>query len=307
MEKFKSLEKQENKLEKGTNIELTVHVMRHGDRDLKGNLEDYGRRRTIDVVQKSHLANQNFDAVKSFGSTAGPKTEVPEEELEMQRSLETAHIFSKEISRGDSYKTRPRNVLNYETMVSEIPFDYFNIHTGYANEYILEELKYEDKKFDDLTEEEKKKASEHADSMTVKHLMDLNSEDAIKMRKEVAGSFAVLILRYVKMMQRKLKSNQKLLFPLGSHTGMIEPFLAETVIWTDNNKNERHGATFNEIGGNFDPSEGFDILLKTNKDGKLEEVRLRFDNPERLSGKASLDMEKINEFAEFYKKLHAQD
>lgn len=302
------MERFENKIEreKGANVELVLHVLRHGDRNLDGTLEEYGRERTKEQSRASHLADEDFDAVKAFGSTAGPKTKVEGEDLEMQRSLETAHIFGKEIAGDELYKTRPRDVLNYETMVLEMPFDYLEIHENFANEYIRDVLK-SDKSFDNLSDDEKKEVSEYADAKSVEHLMSLQTKDAIDTRKEIAGSFAVLIQRYARMAQEKLKSNQKLLFPLGSHTGMIEPFLSESVIRKDKDGNEKHGATLEEIGGNFKPSEGFDIVLKTDQNGKLEQVQMRFDDQTRLGGEVYLDMQKIDEFAEFYRELHKKD
>ncbi|MCD6149477.1 hypothetical protein J7J13_01680 [bacterium] len=302
------MERFENEIEKekGANVELVLHVLRHGDRNLDGTLEEYGRERTKEIAKTSHLVNEEFNAVKAFGSTAGPKTKVEGEELEMQRSLETAHIFGKEIAGDELYRTRPRDVLNYETMVLEMPFDYLKIHENFANEYIRDVLK-SGKSFDDLSDNEKKKVSEYADAKSVEHLMSLQTKAAVDTRKEIAGSLAVLVKHYIKMMQEKLKSNQRLLFPLGSHTGMIEPFLAETVIWKDKDSNEVHGATLEEIGGNFKPSEGFDIVLKTDRNGKLGQVRMRFDNQKRLGGDAYLDMQKIDELAKFYNELHKKE
>ncbi|MDP2642766.1 MAG: hypothetical protein Q8P62_02910 [Candidatus Peregrinibacteria bacterium] len=294
----------ENAPEKGSNIELILHVLRHGDRNLNGSLEEYGRERTKETARQSHLRGESFDIVKSYGSTAGPKIKVDGEDLEMQRSLETAHIFGKEIAGDKLYKTRPRNVLNYKTMALDMPFDYLKIHEDFAREYIRETLQLADKKFDDLPEEDKKEVSEYADTKSVEHLMSQKTENAMGTKKEIAGSFAVLIKQYVKMIMEKLKSNQKLLFPLGSHTGMIEPFLAETIIWKNKNDEEVHGATLDEIGGNFKPTEGFDIILKTDRSGQLESVKLRFDNQNRFGGEALLDMNKIDEFAKFYLELH---
>ena len=186
-------------------------------------------------------------------------------------------------------------------MVLEMPFSYLEKHEKFANEYIHNVLE-SDKSFDDLSDDKKKEVSEYADAKSVEYLMNLETEEAANKLKEIAGSFAVLIQRYVRMVQEKLKSNQKLLFILGSHTGMIEPFLAEVAIWRDKEGNVRHGATLEEIGGNFNPSEGFDIILKTNQKGGLEDIEMHFDNPARLgNGVAYLNMEKINEVAKFYK------
>lgn len=303
MENFKSKIEQE----KGTNIELVLHVLRHGDRNLDGTLEEYGRKRTKESAKTSHLVNEKFDVIKAFGSTAGPKTKIEGEDSEMQRSLETAHIFGKEIAGDKLYKTRPRDVLTPDTLISNRPLNYLKMHEDFANKYIRNILQYKDKDFDNLSDDEKKKVSEYADVKSVEHLMNLRTEGVINIKKEIAGSFAVLIKRYTRMAQEKLKPNQKLLFPLGSHTGMIEPFLAGTVIWKDKDGNEARGATLEEMGGNFKPSEGFDIVLKTDQNGKLEQVKMRFDDQARLGGEVYLDMQKIDEFAEFYNELHKKE
>lgn len=289
--------------EKGVNVELTLHILRHGDRNLDGTLEEYGRERTREQAKKSRFSKEEFDAVKAFGSTAGPKANVEEKGVEMQRSLETAHIFGNEIAGDSMYETRPRDGLSYETLILEMPFDYLKFHEDAARTYIRDVLK-SDKCFNDLSDAEKKEVSEYADTQSVRYLMNLESKDAINVRRETAGSFAVLIQRYVRMVQDKLNSNQKLLFLLGSHTAMIEPFLAEVVVWKDRDGNEKRGATFDEMGGNFKPSEGFDIVLKTDKNSKLEEVKIRFDDQSRLGGEVSMDMQKIDELASFYKQLH---
>ena len=87
---------------------------------------------------------------------------------------------------------------------------------------------------------------------------------------------------------------------------MIEPSLGEVVLWADDNGEERQGATLEEIGGNFNPSEGFDIVLKTDGEGELEDVVLRFDNSSRMKGSVRLNLDKVRECADFYKALHQE-
>lgn len=295
--------------EKGENITLVVRIMRHGDRTPEGNLEDFGRQRTIEKARGSVSVYEQFDVIKAFGSTAGPKTVVEGEEMEMQRSLETAHIFAKELAvqQGtQAAKTRPRDILNYETSELPPPGDYFAKHKAFIKEFIRDRLGYADKEFGDLSDEEKKQVNAYADANTVGWMMSTDSEDAISVNKETAGTYAVLIERYVKMIQEKIDSNKKILYVLGSHTGMMEPFLSQVAVWKDKDGGERHGATLDELGGIFDPSEGFDIVIKTDKNGKLEDLLLRFDKKDRLGGEARLDMGKIRESAEFYRSLHVK-
>lgn len=303
------MEKFENKIEKerGANIELILHILRHGDKSSEGMLHEYGRKQAKDTASLNKHQYSEGVKIKPFGSPAGPKSG----EAEMERSLETSHIYGSEISaekRGELYKTRPRSLLNYEdwdVLIIDPEYDYDGIYKKYLEEYV--DQKYNGMSYENLTEDQQKKASFYASNGATRYYLELNTENGIKSRKEVAGTFAVLIKHYVRMIQEKLNSNQKFLFPLGSHTGMIEPFLSESVIWKDKDENERHGATLDEMGGIFKPAEGFDIVLKTDQDGKLEQVQMRFDDQSRLGGEVYLNMQKVDELAEFYRELHEKN
>lgn len=303
------MENFENKIEKekGANIELVVHIMRHGDRDPDGLLEKYGRERTKKVAESNASKYDSDLMIKAFGSPAGKQSN----ESGMQRSLETAHIYGEEIANrkdGAVYDTRARSLLNYEdwdVLIIDPEYDYDAVYKQAIDGYSAQH--FHSKEYGQLSEDEQKAASFYASNEATNYYMTLDTPAAEKSRKEVAGTFSVLLKRYARMAQEKLKSNQKLLFPLGSHTGMIEPFLSESVIWKDKDENEKHGATLGEIGGIFKPSEGFDIVLKTDQDGKLERVQIRFDDQGRLGGEAYLDMQKVDEFAEFYRELHKKD
>ncbi len=300
------LEKNVEKREKGANIEMILHILRHGDRSPAGILEEYGRERTRKVARqcKAFVGMQDFK-VKAYGSPAGPKSE----ETGMQRSLETAHIYGQEMVEPNEtpYKSRPKSLLNYEdrdVLLIDPEYDYDKVYDDALNEYLKKNNL--DESYDNLSEEEQKKASFYASNEATRYYLELDTEKAEQSRKEVAGTFAVLIEHYIKMMD-KLNSDQKFLFPLGSHTGMIEPFLAEVVIWKDANGKERRGATLDEMGGIFKPSEGFDIILKTDQNGELQEVKMLFDDKKRFGGEAVLDMQKVKELAEFYRELHKKE
>ncbi len=303
------MEKIENKIEKekGANIELILHVMRHGDRTPEGFLEDYGRERTKNVATKETEKYDSEFKIKAFGSPAGPKSK----ETEMERSLETAHVFANSVAENTGaniYTSRPMSLLNYEdwdVLTVDPGYDYDAIYNQALEKYSKQHCNK--RKYEELSKEEQKKASFYASQKATEYYLTLNTEAAKKSRKEVAGTFAVLIKHYIRMMKKKLNSNQKFLFPLGSHTGMMESFLAETVIWTDEQGKERRGATLKEMGGILKPSEGFDIVLKTDQNGKLEQVQIRFDDQTRLGGKVYLDMRKIDEFAKFYRELHKEE
>ena len=226
----------------------------------------------------------------------------------MQRSLETAHIYAKNIAVGGQYKTRPRSILSYETLKLPMPYDHAQIYDSFIEEYLKKNYSDKDiKSFESLSGEEKEQAASYADGKTLVHFMNLDTEEARQARKEVAGSFAVLIEHFSKMAKEKLKSNQKILYPVGSHTGMMEPLLSESLVRINKDGNKVIGGTLDDFGGSFNPSEGFDVRIKTNEAGELEQYVVSFDNNQRFSGEIYLDANKIKELAEFYRNLHHEN
>src|ERR1700722_2766923 len=107
----------------GENVEIVLKFMRHGERDLDGNLTDYGRGITKERARESGIDENDFDAVKAIGSTAGPKGPTG-----MPRALETADIYAHEIAGDEAFQTRARRILSYEDLKNGIPFDWFAMY-----------------------------------------------------------------------------------------------------------------------------------------------------------------------------------
>src|SRR3989344_942740 len=200
-------------VEKGRNVEVIVKIMRHGERNVTGELTDYGREITRQRAEESGLAERGFDAVKAYGSDAGPRNSA-----KMGRSRETADIYAKEIANDGALKSRPREVFSYEKLVNPVPFDYEPIYKAALPG-----------NYDQLSPEEKAKANKRAQIVVVDHLMRLNNPEAENYRREVAGAFSKFIL-HKERMATKLKDGSRVLMPSGTHGGMIEPFLHQTLV-----------------------------------------------------------------------------
>src|SRR3989344_5951387 len=102
----------------GTNVELLLKIIRHGERDPKTNfLTDQGREITKQEAEKfkTNVGNgvDDFDLVKAIGSTVGPANSEG-----MGRAEETAHIYAHEIVGEDAGATRKTEVLSYENIKS---------------------------------------------------------------------------------------------------------------------------------------------------------------------------------------------
>lgn len=83
----------------------------------------------------------------------------------------------------------------------------------------------------------------------------------------------------------------------------MEPLLTEAMVRNKNGKKITRGK-LEDVGGNFDPSEGFDVRIKTDKNGELEQYEVELSDSKRSLKSVYLDADKINELANFYRKLH---
>ena len=274
--------------ERGENVQVRVKFIRHGERTPEGELTDHGREITEDQAVESDEHWDDYHAVKAVGSDAGLSSGAG------ARALETADIYAKEIDEDEKFNTRVESILNYETLINPIPYDHKAMHTAALPE-----------NFDTLSDEEKAKASKIAQVQVIDNLMSMDTKEAEDYRKEIAGSFAHVVLHYCDMAQR-LYSGSKVLIPAGAHGGTMEMLLREALVRKNAEGDDIVG--FNktgEIGGEFDPSEAYNIDVKTDEDGALKKLQVSFDNLEReLPDGMYLDFEKVQDLAEYYDELH---
>lgn len=283
-------EKVENIPERGRNVHITLKFIRHGLRNPSGELTDYGREATRQKAQQSKSEMGRFDVVGAMGSDSGPVGPSG-----MQRSLETADIFASEIDSDKRLQTRGAPILGYETRVIPIPVDWDRIY----NENLP-------KTFDSLSDAEKTKASKAAQAATLNDFMSLQTSEAINYRKEIAGSFERVIDHYTRAI-KGVKSGTKALLLQGTHGGAMEPFLQELLVRRLPNGQEIHGfKKVEEIGGEFDPSESFNVEVATDNKGDVQKLKVTFDNKNRPQEEMSLDVAKLQELKEFYRSLHSK-
>ncbi|EKE19999.1 MAG: hypothetical protein ACD_8C00067G0005 [uncultured bacterium] len=299
--------------EKGSEVEIAMMFIRHGERTPEGTLTDYGREITKEKAEQAEqegIFKNGFDVVKPLGSPAGPKTSVEVQDMsenqeetksqDMSRATETAHIFGSKLAEASGYEllnTRNKPALSFETVKNKMPYN----HTQIYNSLLPEN-------FASLSDIEKSQAAKQAQIQTVNHLMNLNTPEAIAYKEEVAGAYAYTIMHYEEM-TKKLKSGSKVLMPTGVHSPMMEVFLQKVLA----RKNENGETTIGfdditEIGGEFDPSEGYLVKVKTDENGKLLPLHFTFVNQNRpKSQEMYLDPVKIQEFADLYKNLHKKE
>lgn len=283
--------------EKGAGVTILIKFMRHGERDRAGNLLDLGREITKARAEESGIQAGDFDAVKAIGSDAmGVDQNTLGSAQGKPRSLETADIYAAQVAGEELMNTRKSRTLNYETLETPAHYD----HVGTYNSYLPEN-------FDSLEGEEKIRASKHAQTMTVNHAFSIHTPEAEKFKRETAGSFASIVLHYADVAKR-LKSGSDVLIPAGTHGGTMEYLLQQALVTTDAEGKEKVGFdTLDTIGGEIDPSDSYNVCVRTDEKGGLLPLRVTFDNKSRPQGELYLDANKVKELALFYEELHKKN
>ncbi len=274
------------KKEFGGNVSITLKIMRHGEREGLY-LNDLGRQQTANLAELQKTSPNKYDAVKAVGSPADtdPKTH-------MGRALETAHIYAQTLTDNNAFRTRPEELLNYKNLVSKRPYDHIILY----NSYLPEDFKA-------LSPEEKSEASKVANRKVLEHLISLNDPDAVQYKKEVTGAYALLVEHYIKMAKR-LKSGSNVLIPIGGHGSNMEFLLLEAAVKEGQAEHTTAFKNLNDLGGDFDPSEAYNIEVKTDTQGNTQPLKVTFDNPKRGHADIYLDNKKMEELVTFYKQLH---
>jgi hypothetical protein len=272
----------------GENVEIILKFIRHGERDLKNNLTDYGRIMTKERARESGIQKEYFNAIKAIGSTSGPKGPSG-----MQRSLETADIYAREIAGDEAFATRARDVLSYESLICEEPFDWGEMYNSNLPE-----------NFSELDPKEKAAVAKKAQNAVANYLVRLNTPEAEAYKREMAGSFAYVIDHYQQMAKR-LKTGSRVLIPAGTHGGVMEFILQQAGVRKDEDGKEVKGfIDLREIGGEFDPSEAFNVDIATDDEGDSKPLVVTFDNKNRPQGEFRLDSKIIAELKDYYRELH---
>jgi hypothetical protein len=274
---------------RGNNVEIILKFMRHGERTPEGLLTDYGREVTKERARGSGIQGADFDAVKAIGSDAGAKGPSG-----LGRSLETAQIVALEIAGDEAFKTRASDILNPLTMVHQVPFDWDKMYKSNLPE-----------NFSELSDQEKAMAAKKAQTAIVNYLVQLNTPEAEAYKREAAGAFAHIIEHYRKM-AKKLDADSKVLMPAGTHGGVMEFILQQAGVRKDEEGKEIKGFTdLKEIGGEFNPSDAFNVDVATDEAGENKPLVVSFDNKNRPQAPMYLDENLVRELAQEYESLHA--
>lgn len=275
--------------ERGENVRIVLKFLRHGERTKTGELTEYGRDVTRQRAQESVIGPDDYDAVKAIGSPAGPQSAGG-----MERSLETAHIYAHEIAGDEAFNTRRNAILNYETLKNPSPYDHVEIYNANLPP-----------NFDSLSDAEKAAAAKKAQTVVVNHLISLKSAEAQAFKREVAGAFAYVIDHYQRVATR-LKSGSQVLLPAGTHGGLMEHLLQQALVRRDEQGEMEVGfENIEEIGGEFDPSEAFNVAVTTDERGDFGPLEVTFDNPERPQfHEMYLDPDRLRELRDYYVELH---
>ena len=265
------------------NVVVRLKFTRHGKRDTDGNLLDAGREETRRVAHESEEGDREYDAVKAVGSTAGPKNDDG-----YARSTETADIYAHEIAGHDQFTTRTDPLLSYETMKTKFPFDAKEMEKSFLPDSI-----------DLLSEDEKNAALKKAQQKVMDHLVALDTPEATTFKREAAGAFAKIIEHYIKLAKR-VKPDSRVLFVLGTHTGVMEFLLQQGLSQNVDDERKEGIESFSEIGGTFATSESYNVDIETDEEGNLKPLKVTFDREGRPTHDMYIDIAKLAELSDDY-------
>ncbi len=278
-------------IENGKDVEIVLKFLRHGERTKEGRLTDYGRQITSEKAEQEKPEFEEFDAVKAIGSDAGLN------ETASMRALETADIYAHKIDTDKEFTTRIEKLLSYESVKTKAPYDHLKVYNSFLPE-----------NFTDLPDVEKAAAAKKAQSALMDHVLALDTPEAQIWKKETAGAFAYLVEHYIKM-AGKLNSDSKVLMPAGTHGGTMEFLLQQALVFKNHAGVTKMGFdTMGEIGGEFSPSEAYNVDIKTDDTGDLMPLAVTFDSSDRPHFEfAYLNLDKVKELSAFYESLHSAE
>lgn len=278
-----NVEKKEN----GCNVTIILKIIRHGER-IGSYLTDYGRDVTKLKAHESGIQPGDFDAIKAVGSNSGSVGD------QMGRSLESADIYADEIDPDRQYRTKAEDLLNFKNIVSPRPYNHEDTYNTKlpAN-------------FNELSDEDQSRASKVAQHYTVNYLLRLNDPVALAYKREATGAFAQFFYNYQKAAKR-YKNDSRVLLPSGSHGGFMELPLQYALVRKTEEGDKLGFESADEIGGEIDPSEAFNVIIETDEHGEMKSLKVTFDEPTRPQDEMYLDPEKLEEARLFWESLHTQ-
>ena len=295
------IERQEVTL--GKNVQIHLFAMRHGDRSPEGALSDEGREqaRLRGEAFRARLAETGgVDAVKVYGSTDGPQIpiETPNGEMEMGRAGETGFIAGSQIDPEYQHEVDLVEALGHEKILTPAPYEgsYPDFYKSFLPDNYAE-----------LEGDVKIAAGNEAQKKIVEYYFEKaeTTENGATYFKEIAGAVAFRILEYQRM-AHKLYSDSSLAIVQGGHGPSFDFLFKSALIRESPDGGEpiRGFETLDEIGGQQQTAEGFDIKIGTTTEGQDAEITLEFVESHRPAGVMKLDREVLRELAAFYADLH---
>lgn len=275
----------------GKEITLDLLILRHGRRD-GGYLTEEGRvqvdENIRDLIKRKMLLPGDYDLVRPISSFAGPKDETSG----LPRSAESAEIAvdvltGTHVERAKVVGIQPE--LSYEETEHEPNFNYTAIYEG-ARQRALESGKEPEE-------------AEHAAQIAV--FNKLCEPESEPYTREAAGALARVILYYKNEVQH-MPPNTAVMLVAGTHSGHMEWLLKHALVWRGNDEKEHIGfSDFDSIGGPFNTAESYKVSIRTDSNGEIEKIAVRFNNPNRSQEEMYLNLDTVQELARDYEALHA--
>lgn len=275
MEKF---ELNNEKQEKGENVEVHAIFMRHGEKEHNPDNPETGL--TLRGEWESREAGQGLsvkDMIKGYSS-------------DTERTIDTSGYVVEQSPTDKKGKARLRKELGF--------------HYDPEGEFLKQVLKIKNDiliNADNLGEEELKEKLEEATTKQIDYYLNFGEErpdSETYSPKETAADMAKLVSRYLKMPD-KLKSGSNIDLLNVTHDFNLAAFLKEVLVREKDRERVVGFDSIEEIGGGFGFNENFELLITTdenqNKKIKIllrgEEYDIDMDNFNKLLNRENAESE----------------
>lgn len=257
-------------VDKGKNVEVSIRLTRHGEKDEKGNLSEEGK------VKAEDYGKQYLDPDKIRVTRVSRK----------KRVIETAETALKQL--GKKIRMREKFELSSESVVLDSEkSDFFRR----ADERLAEANNMTDEK-------ERNQKIEKAEEKNVLEWLSYNDQRPDKgtaSPKEVVRNLAPLIKRNLDFVSR-LKSGTKVEFFNVTHEFMLAALIKYLIKKRTESRGLENGEEIMRNTGRIKPLEDIVIKAQTDENGAEEQIEVLFRGE-----KYELDLDKLNELCEQHK------
>lgn len=274
-------EKENESKSRGKNVSIDAYFIRHGEKEFSVNSPETG------------LTNDGRVMAADFGKNLRKKDAIKPFSSDTERTIETV---SRAIQASPTEKKMTLRIKD------ELALKY-DMHSDFTKKLFENKRAILGNNFDTLPEEEKKRRLDKYYEFGHDFYLsygDQRPDPKTEAPVETAAKVARRADIYMRMADR-LRTDSTVDLLNGSHDYVIAAFLKEVMVREVNGNKVRGFSKISEIGGPINYTEGFNLRITTNEQGKKKSILI-------FRGKEyGIDQKRLAELVEIAKKLEAKE